>query len=133
MSYVSADLVASGNIRTCRFVSISGDFAGAESNSGDEVIGISRQGANQAPLSDLSITEYAAQSGEPIQMYGPGAVCLLTLGGSVSAGNLLKSDNDGAGVVIGGSGAEKVGAVALQDGTSGQKILVQVRPGRIYT
>lgn len=121
-------LKASGTIRQCRFVKISGNFTGAEADANERVIGISYQSSRTAPLNDLAPTSDHAISGDQIQMYGVGDVCLLEYGGTVTAGEYLKSDADGKGVTIASSGTtpQYVGAIALDGGSSGEKRLVQM-------
>lgn len=127
-------LVASGNINACRFVKQDGDFRGAEANANERVIGISKEGSKYPPLSDLVTTNYHAILGDPIGLNGEGDECLLELGGTVTAGDLLKSDNDGKGVAIATTGTtmQNYGARALQGGGSGEKIRVQVKLGEVY-
>ena len=118
------NLMASADIRPCRFVTPSGEFTVAESNSGERPIGISQEGGRQVPLNDVTNDGLAAKSGENIRIFGEGDECLLMLGGSVTAGDYVKPDNDGAGVTAGA--AAIAGARALQTGVSGEKIRVQV-------
>ncbi len=63
----------------------------------------------------------------PITTAGVGQ---LTLGGTVAAGDYLKSDANGAGVVIatGGTAPQHVVGVAVRSGVSGDVIPVQVNP-----
>jgi|GEM_PF-1204648 len=124
------NLIAYGNIRPCRFVTVytGADFAVLEGEANARIIGISQEGSNYPPLNDLSLTVYAAQNGDPVQIYGDGDTCLLELGDTVTRGGRIKSDADGCGVPILSTGTtiQQIGAVALQSGTVGQKIRVQV-------
>lgn len=130
MGNTPPNLIARGTIRPCRFVTLdaSNDFSVVESDANSQIIGISQEGSNYPPLNDLNLTDVAADSGDPIQIYGDGDTCLLQIGGNVTRGNRLKSDADGQGVAIASTGTtiQQIGAVALQSGTSGQKIRVQV-------
>ncbi len=77
------------------------------------------------PLNDVSNSGYAAISGDSLRIFGQGDDCLLTLGvGGATAGDLLKSDANGAGVTA--STGNKAGARALQTGAAGEKIRVEV-------
>ena len=58
---------------------------------------------------------------------------MLELGDIVTAGAELKSDSNGKGVVLAGSGSENIGAVALEAGVSGDLIKVRVHRGTRYT
>ncbi|MCP4535782.1 MAG: hypothetical protein GY832_01385 [Chloroflexi bacterium] len=124
-------LMAGGNIYPSRFVKIdaSNDFKGLQAGDNVKTIGISDVGTNYAPLSDQSVSAYAAKAGQNLRLFGDGDICLLKIGGTVTAGDELKSDADGQGVSIAGSGTtnQRVGAVAIQSGVSGNFILVQVR------
>jgi hypothetical protein len=119
---------ASENIRECRFVVISGNHTLAEGDANERTVGITYQSSKFPPLNDLVATNYHAQSGDQCQIYGLGDVCLLQLGGTVTAGDLLKSDNDGQGVAIATSGTtiQQIGARALEGGSSGERRLVQI-------
>lgn len=116
-------LTASGTIRQCRFVKVSGNFTGAEADANERVIGISYQSSRTAPLNDLAPTSDHAISGDQIQMYGLGDVCLLEYGATVVAGEYLKSDADGKGVPIATSGTtpQYAGAIALDGGAAGER------------
>lgn len=116
------------NIRPCRFVTISGNNGLVEADANERCIGITRQDEKFPPLNDLVSTNYHAQDGDEVRLYGLGDICLLQYGGTVTAGDYLKSDADGQGVVIAASGTtpQYVGAIALQGGASGERRLVQI-------
>lgn len=124
-------LVAGGNINPCRFVKMSTteDDTGLEADANEAPIGISHDSGRYAPLNDLITTNYHAIDGDPITLYGDGDQCLLELGGSVTRGGYLKSDADGKGVAVATTGTtiQQIGAVALESGSSGEKIRVQVQ------
>jgi len=103
-----------------------------EANANEMVIAVSQEGSRTAPLSDLVATDQAAQQGETLRVYGPGDVCLLTLGDTVTRGLRLKSDAAGRGVPVTlvGTTIQEYGAIALQSGTVGEKIKVLVDLGR---
>lgn len=124
MSSIAPHMTASGNIRPARFVKVSGNFTVAEAGAGEEIVAISQVGTNTAAIPGVT-SQYAAESGQSLQLHGTGAVCLLVLGGTVTAGDLLKADANGAGVTA--SSGDKCGAIALQGGASGEQILVQVQ------
>lgn len=120
---------ASANIRPSRFVKFSGTNTVAECDAGEQMIGISGEAADTAPLP--SNTEYAATSGQPCTIYfcGDGLQedrpVLLVLGsGGASQGTLLKADADGAGIAV-ASNNDKYGALALEAGSSGEAIRVK--------
>lgn len=126
-------LVANGNISPCRFVKIDttagADNYGVQAGANDITIGISGQGSDQAPLSDLVSTVYHAQAGELIRLHPNTDVCLLEIGAAVTQGQRLKSDSSGRGVPGATSGAtlQQYGAVALESSSNvGAKIRVQV-------
>lgn len=125
-------LVAGGDIYPCRFVkqSTSADNTGLQATANDRIIGISYDSGKYPPLSDLVTDNPHAESGDPIGLYGDGDdSCLLELGGTVAAGGRIKSDANGKGVAIATSGTtiQQSGAVALEEGDSGEKIRVHVQ------
>lgn len=125
------NLVAGGNIRPCRFVKLSGSYnhTALECDANEAPIGIAQEGSNYPPLSDLSLTVYAATSGQGLRIFGEGDVCLLEAGAEITRGARLKSDADGRGVPIASTGTaiQNIGAVALQSAAAaGEKIQVQV-------
>ena len=130
-------LMASGDIPTSRFVKndSAADQKGNVCTTNLRPIGISNEGTNYPPLSDLAITALASKDGQYMLLYGDGEVCLITAGDAVVRGNLLKSDATGRGVPILTVGAvvQHHGAVALQSAAAaGEKILCQVQPGSMY-
>lgn len=126
-------LLADSTILTCRFVTMSGtDERVDEANANEMCLGISQEGSRTAPLSDLVATNQAAQQGETLRLFGPGDVCLLTLGDTVTRGLRLKADNAGRGVPVTliGTTIQEYGAIALQSGVVNEKIKVLVDFGR---
>jgi len=124
-------LRASGDIRPSRFVRVSGPGQVAEAGDNNEIIGVAHEGTQVAPLADLVSTAYAARTGQQVLIYSTGETCLVEAGGTISAGNLLKSDSQGRAVPIATSGTtiQNYGAVALDSATAaGQKIRVFVIP-----
>jgi hypothetical protein len=118
---------ANGTIAPCRFVVI--DTTADErviqaSAATTELVGISQEGQKRTPGLAGSDTTIAAEAGDSLRVHGLGNDCLLTLGGTVTRGDLLTSDANGQGITA--SAGNFVGAIALQSGTSGVKIRVQV-------
>ena len=124
---------ATGTIRVSRFVTPSADSSVAESNSGDLPVGISQQGGRAAPVpANTTSPVEAAIAGDQLNVFSEGEFCLLTLGvGGCTAGALLKSDNDGQGVALAGTAGtrEFYGARAIEAGTAGTLVRVQVLTG----
>jgi hypothetical protein len=127
-----SNFLAGGNIYPARFVTYSGANTVTQAGAGNKVFGISQVGTNTAPVPEVT-SQYAAQSGQQLEVFGDNDETSLELGGTVSAGDELKSDSNGKGVVLAGSGAENIGAVALEAGTSGQLIKVRVKTSMRYT
>lgn len=123
--------IARGNITMSRFVKLdtATDNGVLQAGTNERVFGIASEAGRESPIPALS-TMYAAQDGDNLHVYGPGQNCLLELGDTVAAGDLLKSDTDGKGVPAATSGAtaQEVGALALQAGAAGAKIRVRVSP-----
>jgi len=125
---ISPNFIAGGNISPSRFVrqDDTADFQVLEADANSKLAGISMEGTREAPIPSVS-TALAAQSGEPLQVYGDTEECLLELGGTVRPGEDLKSDADGKGVTIAaGATVQEIGAVALENGVDGELIRVQV-------
>lgn len=121
-----------GNIAPSRFVkqSTSADNTVTQAGAGETVYGVSPRYTRRTPYSSLD-DGYCAISGEDVEVYGVGEECWLELGATATAGQRLKSDADGKGTPVTANNDE-VGAVAIQSGTSGQLIRVQVTPGIQY-
>jgi hypothetical protein len=132
MSSLGAPALAGGDIRPCRFVkqSASEDYNLLEADANDPLVGISQSGTNVAPIPNVT-SDKAAIAGQQFRVHRPGESCLLELGGTVAAGDRLKSDADGKGVAIATSGTtpQRYGGVAMQAGVSGEKIQVEVQIG----
>lgn len=121
--------IARGDIRPSRLVKAdtATDNGVKEADANERIVGISSEAGREAPIPSVA-TILAGQDGDNIHVYGEGEECLLELGGTVAAGDLLKSDNDGKGVVQATTGttAQETGARALTSGASGEKIRVVV-------
>jgi len=136
MPNIVPQLKAGGDVYPSRFVKMSAaaDFTLLQADANAEVIGIAQEGSKQPPLSDLvSGTPKAAEDGDPLHIYTAGDVVLLECGDNVTRGELLKSDADGKGVPVAATGTviQNYGAIALQNGADGEKILVQARFGKV--
>lgn len=112
-------LVAGEKIAPATFVTISA-AAGKDhvalqgkATSTELIIGISQDGSKLAPLPGFD-TSFAAEAGDPIQIYGPGDVCLVKVGGAadLTAGVLVGPDADGA--AIKSAAGKNVGAITLE-------------------
>jgi hypothetical protein len=122
---------AGGNIIPSRFVTLTNNATVTQAGDNQEIVGVAFEGTQKAPLQDYVSTLYAAETGQSVAVYSVGEVCLVEAGGSISAGNLLKSDSQGRAVPIATSGTtiQNYGAVALDGATAaGQKIRVLVIP-----
>ncbi len=125
------NLNATGNVSPCRFVKLdtTADLSCAAAGSNEAVVGISGEGSRIAPGTPGD-DGYIAIATETVPVFGPGRKCLLELGGTVTRGDRLKSGAAGVGVAAATTGTtrQEIGAVALQSGISGQKILVVIQP-----
>jgi hypothetical protein len=123
-------LKAGGNINPSRFVKIStaANETVLQAGTNEDMFGISQPGVDQPPGVTGS-DGLAARAGENLLVYGPGSTALLEIGsGGCNPADYLKSDTDGKGVTAATSGptAQFVGAIALETGSSGDKIRVYV-------
>lgn len=133
--YTELPLIARGNILPSRFVRLDTASENGCVQAGDnsDVIGIAQAGTNVPEVSGMISAQYAAQSGQQVMVAGLGSVCLLEAGGNVTAGQYLKSDSQGRGVPVATTGTtiQNYGAIALQNGASGDKIRVMVIIGKV--
>lgn len=129
------NLTATGNVSPCRFVKlgVAADETGTAAGANEAVIGISGDGSRNAP-GTAGDDGFIAVAGETIPVFGPGRKCLLELGGTVTRGDRLKSGAAGVGVAAATTGTtrQECGAVALQSGVSGQKVLVVIIPDTFF-
>ena len=134
---IPLNLMANGDIRPCRFVKMdttsAKDHMALEADTNEKVVGISDDGTNYAPLTGLpggaTITALAAEADQHFKAHGMGTHgCLLELGGTVTAGDYIKSDADGKGTTIATTGTtlQRYGAFALESGVDGEMIPVIV-------
>lgn len=119
---------ANGTIAPSVFVKIdtSGDHLVIQATAGSRTIGISQQGMKRAPGLTGSDTTIAAQAGDALMVFTWGDDAPITCGGTVTAGDLLKSDANGKGVTSSADG-DWVAAEALESGTSGAIIRCLIR------
>lgn len=118
-------LEASGDINPSRFVVVSGPFLVAQSTATGLPIGVSQQGSAEAPIPGAS--GLAASAGQLVQVYGEGEMCLLSIGGTVAAGQFLRSNANGQGIAV--VGQERYAAQALEPGVVGDRIRVFIHDG----
>lgn len=114
--------VAAGTVNPAVFATLTtSDFLILNSVSGDSPIGVTDTQYAQYNVS------YSAVSGQSVAVFGPGQECWLTLGsGGCTANQGLKPDASGYGIVA--STTNKIGAVSLEGGASGDLIRVRVTP-----
>jgi hypothetical protein len=98
-----------------------------------DIIGVAQAGTTLPEIKGLVSAQYAAQEGQQVQVAGLGSICLVEAGGTITAGQYLKSDSQGRAVPIATSGTtiQNYGAIALQGGAQGEKIRVQVLIGKV--
>lgn len=129
MSGMNPNFMAGGDINPSRFVKMdpSNDNRVVQCGFNQMPLGVSQQGTQNTPTASNSTL--AAQSGNPIQVYGEGdSPPLLEFGATVTRGNQLRSDAVGRGIPAAASGeAQKIGAYALESGLISEKHRVQVR------
>lgn len=127
--------IAGGTIAPCRFVkpSTSADNTVLAAGANERTIGISQIGTHDTPGLTGAGTQ-AASATNPIEVGNIGDIRMLELGGTVTAGDLIKSGAAGVGITSATSGAtmQWVGAQALASGVSGEFIPVIVLPPTPY-
>lgn len=123
---------AGGTIRPSRFVKLntSADFTVDEADANERIIGISQTGTRDAPGVTGAGTD-AASAEEEVMVFHPGQVAPLEAGsGGWSAGDMLKSDADGKGVIVATTGQARqwVGAIAEEAAAEGEIASVRIWP-----
>jgi hypothetical protein len=129
---------AGGKIYPSRFVTIDAttsygtDFVVTQAGASAAPIGVSQDGSRLTPgVQALTASDlYAADGGQPIQIYGLSDVCLLEVGtaANITAGQLLAPDANGAGILA--ATGKYAGAIALENAaksTASQTNLVRVQ------
>lgn len=130
---------ADGDIIVSRFVMADGtkEHRVIQADGSGPIIGISQEGGKYAPLSDLITTDppKAAEADDPVNVYIAGTYALVEAGGTVAAGDLVKSDANGKAIKITQTAGTKeyVGGQAETGGASGAKVLVRVQPQVLTT
>lgn len=114
-----------GNVRPSRFVVLGTANTVTEAGANGDVWGISQPYTWKMALSGWDDGFAGTTASPPINIFGPGDdACKLVLGGTVSIGQKIKSDANGAGVAV-TADQDKVGAVAQEAGISGDVIWVK--------
>lgn len=125
--------VANGNITPSSFVKLDTTTEGRvlQCGAGNKIYGIAQPGTRMTPLAGLDDGN-AAIAGENLMIYGPPEKdVMLTLGGTVTRGDSLKSDGSGFGITTTSTG-DWIGAIALDSGVANDIIPVQVIPPTQY-
>lgn len=124
---MTPNLVSEGDISPCRFVKMgSASNKGAQATAGSPCVGVTQNFTRSVSLGGyITLTEtLIAKAGDAIPMWGFGSAALLQLGGTVAAGDRLKSDANGKGVTA--AAADGAYAIALQSGVADNFITVQI-------
>ena len=126
----SVNYMADGNIRPHVFCMRGlAPYSAVQADGTKPIIGISQMGTWGSPNTPFD-TGFAASSGQPINIFQDEDhdECLLTLGATVTGGQLLISDSNGFGIPLSyaSSSVQNVGAEARDSGASGA--LIRVRP-----
>jgi hypothetical protein len=119
--------IARGDIRPSRFVKrdTATNHGVLEADLNDTAVGVSYEGTRYAPLPNVS--PLAAVSGEPVLIYTEGMPCEIVAAASITPGQYLKPDADGAAIVA--VAGDIYGAIADASGASGQNVKVTVKMG----
>jgi hypothetical protein len=130
---------SSGTINPATFImlDVSNDFGAIAATANGRTIGVASPAVKYPPNSGIGGSnaavafEYQNAAGQTVAdgvyFFGPGSVCNLQLGGTVTRGDLLEADSAGRGVTSGTSG-HNVGALALESGSINEfrKVVVVV-------
>lgn len=126
----SYGFVSSGSIYPSRFVAgvSSEPFYVEQGTASKRLLGVSQRGTYYAPGTTAD-SGYAGVDGKPVTVHQDGEEALLKLGGTVAAFDLLTADASGQGVAVAVTATAHtyIGAIAMQDGASGEFIRVKVK------
>jgi hypothetical protein len=117
---------ANGTIRRCRFVKMdTADSNGVlEADANEKTVGISDIGtSDDGPTPSVTADPSQVTAGKSVLVHTLGKTCQLEAGsGGFSAGDDLKSDADGKGVVAASTGTtvQRIGAHALTAAAAGE-------------
>lgn len=114
---------AGGAINPLSFVKLSVSGSGSAKNPV-----VVQCGAGDRPIG-IAQNDSAAASGDEVEVAFVGGGARLNITGTVAAGNTIKSDSSGYGVVT-ASDADECGAMAVESGVSGDIIGVHVMFGQ---
>lgn len=132
---MSKAYIAGGTIRVSRFVKLKSDDNNVvqEADANEKVIGISQEGGRVAPIPTVTADPVeAAQAGEHLNVHLPGGlrkdISLVIGSGGCNAGDRLKSDADGKGVVIASTGTtiQHYGAIAMAAASENELCPVEI-------
>jgi len=117
---------AAGNILPSTFVTILPNGQVQQSQSGDWALGVS------ASYAESIYTNYAAQTGSTINIYGSAQECWIRVASTVLPNQFLKPAGDGSGYAVPVSNySDYKSAFALQGGSAGDLIRVRVMRKRL--
>lgn len=121
---------AGGTIGPALFIKLdtSADEQFLQAGAGDPIIGITIPAQKRTPGLAGSDTTVAYESGDDCWAAGMGNSAMLTIGGTITRGDRLKSDASGRGITA--SSGDQAGAIALQSATVGLQVKVLVVLGK---
>lgn len=120
--------IAGGDIAPSRFVMLEAGVAKTvlQATNNAKIMGVSQEGARQAPLNDTVTTVLAAQDGEQLKVYADSDTdVLVEAGAAITSGATVRSDALGRAVTA--TSGQNGGAVALEGAAlAGELIKVQI-------
>jgi hypothetical protein len=107
---------AGGTISPAVFVKMSttADNTVLEGTANARTIGVSQEGMKRAPGLPGSDDTIAAESGDEIDVFGLGDVCLIEAGAAVVRGDECESNAAGQAIAAAGVGQHLIGGIALE-------------------
>lgn len=118
--------IAAGDIGPSRFVTqTTADHTIVQSVANDAAIGVSHEGTRHAPIT--GITPLAAKAGESVQVYTDTWPCEVIAAATITAGQPLKPDLNGAAVVA--TAGQVFSAIARAGAASGERCKVTITRG----
>ena len=131
MAYNTFSAVAGGDIRPSRFVKLStaADHAVLEADANEQIVGVSSESTQDAPIPSASAN--AAEAGDQLNVQQIGTIALVEVGsGGVTRGANVKSDADGKAVLAATTGAtmQWVGGQSLASASEGELAPILISP-----
>lgn len=129
---MSLSFVANADIYPSRIVKLVGERKVEQATDSDinPPIGVSHEGTNYPPLTNITISNVAASAGQSVTVYVDGDTAMVEAGDAVPAGSYVTADADGKGIAAGSANSNVVGIALDSAASAGEKIVVLINPSK---